>query len=76
MYEQDFGEFMKANRLAPCSWNKKKGKSPLEKGRSHQTESTSILTSTGPSTLQHPPGHNGLCPKVISASASELSVKA
>lgn len=29
---QDFGEFMKANRLAPCSWNKKKGKSPLEKG--------------------------------------------
>jgi len=30
----DFGEFMKANRLAPCSWNKKKGKSPLEKGLS------------------------------------------
>jgi len=30
--QQDFGEFMKANRLAPCSWNKKKGKSPLEKG--------------------------------------------
>ncbi|KAK2549613.1 Integrator complex subunit 13 [Acropora cervicornis] len=28
----DFGEFMKANRLAPCSWNKKKTKSPLEKG--------------------------------------------
>lgn len=28
----DFGEFMKANRLAPCSWNKKKGKSPLDKG--------------------------------------------
>ena len=24
---------MKANRLAPCSWNKKKGKSPLEKGK-------------------------------------------
>ena len=23
---------MKANRLAPCSWNKKKGKSPLDKG--------------------------------------------
>ncbi|KAJ7363295.1 hypothetical protein OS493_011579 [Desmophyllum pertusum] len=30
----DFGEFMKANRLAPYSWNKKKGKSPLEKGLS------------------------------------------
>lgn len=28
----DFGEFMKANRLSPCSWNKKKTKSPLEKG--------------------------------------------
>lgn len=28
----DFGEFMKANRLAPCPWNKKKGKSPMEKG--------------------------------------------
>ena len=41
---KDFGEFMKANRLAPCSWNKKKGKSPLDKGiEVLQMKSTAIL---------------------------------
>ena len=41
---KDFGEFMKANRLAPCSWNKKKGKSPLDKGiQVLQMKSTAIL---------------------------------
>ena len=29
---QDFGEFMKSNRLTPVSWSTKKGDTPTDKG--------------------------------------------